>query len=75
MTSTLTVETPTDREIVMTRYFDAPRELLWEAMTRPEHIKHWWGWKDWTMFRCDVDLRVGGTYYYNAAARRARRSR
>lgn len=66
MTATLTVETPTDREIVMTRHFDAPRDLVWEAMTKPEHIKRWWGWSHWTMFRCDVDLQVGGTYYYNA---------
>jgi uncharacterized protein YndB with AHSA1/START domain len=37
------VSTPTDREIVITRTFDAPRELVWEAFTKPEHLVHWWG--------------------------------
>ncbi len=64
MTATLTVATPTDTEIQMTRTFDAPRELVFEAMTNPEHIRQWWGWSHWTMTVCDVDLRPGGTYRY-----------
>ncbi len=66
MNTTLNVETPTDRDIVMTRTFDAPRDLVFEALTKPEHIRQWWGWSHWTMFRCEVDLRPGGAYYYNA---------
>ncbi len=64
MPATLEVTTPTDREIVMTRTFDAPRELVFEAMTQPEHIRKWWGWSNWTMTVCDVDFRVGGRYRY-----------
>ena len=37
------VTTPTETEIVITRLFDAPRQLVFEAMTRPEHVKQWWG--------------------------------
>jgi uncharacterized protein YndB with AHSA1/START domain len=37
------VSTPSDREIRLTRLFDAPRRLVFEAMTRPEHVKRWWG--------------------------------
>jgi len=52
-----------DREIVMTRVFDAPRRLVFEAYTRPELIKRWLGvFGGWTMPVCEVDLRVGGTY-------------
>ena len=64
MTSTLTVETPTDNEIVMTRLFDAPRELVYEAMTNAEHIRRWWGWSFWTMPVCEADFRPGGTYRF-----------
>ena len=64
MTPTMTVATPTDRDIVLTREFDAPRELVWEAMTRPEHIRRWWGWRHWTMTTCENDLRPGGRYRY-----------
>jgi uncharacterized protein YndB with AHSA1/START domain len=42
-TSALTVTTPSDREIVMTRVFDAPRELVWRAFTDPDLIARWWG--------------------------------
>ena len=37
------VSTPSDHEIRMTRVFDAPRQLVFEAMTKPEHVKQWWG--------------------------------
>ena len=48
-TGTLKVTTPSDREIVMTRVFDAPRELVWEAMSRPELLKRWlFGPPGWT---------------------------
>jgi uncharacterized protein YndB with AHSA1/START domain len=54
-----------DREIVMTRVFDAPRGLVFEAMTKPELVKKWLlGPPGWTMPVCEIDLRVGGTYRY-----------
>jgi uncharacterized protein YndB with AHSA1/START domain len=64
MTATLTVATPNDTEIVMTRTFDAPRELVYEAMTNPEHIQRWWGWSHWTMPVCEADFRPGGSYRF-----------
>ncbi len=64
-TGALKVTTPTDREIVFTRVFDAPRELVFDAMTRPELLKHWLlGPPGWTMPICEIDLRVGGAYRY-----------
>ena len=63
MKNTLKVTTPSDREIVMTRTFDAPRHLVWEAMSKPELIKRWlFGPPGWTMTVCDDDCRVGGTF-------------
>lgn len=60
---TLQVTTPTDREIVMTRTFDAPRELVFDALTRPELLKRWFHGPDgWSLEICDIDLRVGGSY-------------
>jgi uncharacterized protein YndB with AHSA1/START domain len=50
------------REIVITRIFDAPRDLVWKAWTDPEHFKRWWGPKDFTSPFCKIDLRVGGKY-------------
>jgi uncharacterized protein YndB with AHSA1/START domain len=62
---TLTLTTPTDQEIVMTRVFNAPRKLVFEAMTKPELVKKWLlGPPGWTMPVCEIDLRVGGTYRY-----------
>lgn len=54
-----------DREIVISRSFDAPRELVFEAFTKPEYIQRWLlGPDGWTMPVCQVDLRVGGKYRY-----------
>ena len=64
---TLSVTTPSDREIVMTRTFDAPRELVFEAMTRPEHMKEWWGPHGFTLPVCEIDLRPGGAYRFVSA--------
>ena len=50
------------QDIVITRIFDAPRELVWKAWTDPEHFKRWWGPKDYTTPFCEIDLRVGGKY-------------
>lgn len=63
MKNTLKVITPTDREIVMTRVFDAPRRLVFEAMTKPETLKCWlFGPPGWTMTACEDDPRAGGTF-------------
>jgi uncharacterized protein YndB with AHSA1/START domain len=61
----LKIEAHGDREVVMTRSFDAPRQLVWDALTKPELIKRWLGvFGDTTMAVCEVDLRVGGKYRY-----------
>lgn len=54
-----------EREIVMTREFDAPRHLVYEALTTPALIRRWLGvMEGWSMAVCDVDLRVGGSFRY-----------
>lgn len=59
--ATLTLTLPSDREIVMTRVFDAPRRLVFEAYTNPEHLPHWMlGPEGWTMPVCEIDLRPAG---------------
>ena len=64
-TGALKVTTPTDREIVMTRIFNAPRRLVWDAFTKPDLLKHWlFGPDDWTLAVCEIDLRAGGAYRY-----------
>ncbi len=64
-TGTLQITTPTDREIAMTRDFDAPRRLVFDALTKPELVKQWLlGPPGWTMPVCEIDLRVGGAYRY-----------
>jgi len=63
-TGTLTVTTPTDREIVMTRVFDAPRHLVFDAFTKPELLKRWFGPRGWSLVVCEVDLKVGGTFRF-----------
>ena len=56
-----TFTTPSDREIVMTRVFDAPRRLVFDAWTNPTHLPHWLlGPDGWTMTVCEIDLRPGG---------------
>lgn len=56
---TLQVTTPTEREIVMTREFDAPRRLVFDAYTRPELLKRWmFGPDGWVLAVCEVDLRA-----------------
>jgi uncharacterized protein YndB with AHSA1/START domain len=63
---TFKVTTPSDREIRMTRLFDAPRELVFEAMSRPEHITQWWGrlGDGYSVPVCEVDLRPGGAWRF-----------
>lgn len=63
--NTFTVTARGDREIVMSRVFDAPRSLVFDACTKPELVKRWLlGPDGWTMPVCEIDLRVGGSYRY-----------
>src|SRR6267142_2389988 len=64
-TGLMKVTTPTDREILVTRVFDAPRTLVFDAHTKPELVKRWLtGPPGWTMPVCEIDLSVGGRYRY-----------
>jgi uncharacterized protein YndB with AHSA1/START domain len=60
------VTTPSDREIRLTRLFDAPRRLVFDAMTKPEHVKQWWGrlGEGYSTPVCEIDLRVGGRWRF-----------
>jgi uncharacterized protein YndB with AHSA1/START domain len=61
---TFKVSTPNERQIVMTRRFDAPRHLVFEAYTTPELLQRWLVPPGWTFPVCEVDLRVGGKYRF-----------
>jgi uncharacterized protein YndB with AHSA1/START domain len=63
---TFVVTTLSETEISMTRLFDAPRELVFEAMSKPEHIKEWWGrlGEGYSVPVCEVDFRVGGKWRF-----------
>ncbi|HET7616394.1 MAG TPA: SRPBCC domain-containing protein, partial [Bacillales bacterium] len=54
-----------DYELVITRTFEAPRELVWKAVTKPEHLKHWWGPKGYGMTIVKLDLRPDGVFHYS----------
>ena len=61
---TVEISTPSEREVVMTRVFDAPRRLVFDALTRPELLKRWYGPPGWSLVRCEIDLRVGGAFHF-----------
>jgi uncharacterized protein YndB with AHSA1/START domain len=63
---TFKVTTPSDTDIQLTRLFDAPRHLVFEAMTKPEHIRRWWGNLDagYSVPVCEVDFRIGGKWRF-----------
>lgn len=64
-TGTTTFTTPSDLEIVMTRVFEAPRSLVFDAHTSPEHLPHWMtGPEGWSMPVCEIDLRPGGSWRF-----------
>jgi len=64
-TGNLEVAARGEREIVMTRVFDAPRRLVFDACTKPEIVRQWLlGPDGWSMPVCEIDLRVGGRYRY-----------
>lgn len=60
----LMVTLASDQEVVLTRVFDAPRRMVFEALTQPLHLRHWYGRHGWTLAVCEVDLRVGGAWRY-----------
>ena len=61
---TATVTLPTDRQILITREFDAPRHLVYKAWTTPELVKRWWHANRGQVTIAEIDLRVGGTWRY-----------
>ena len=64
-TGSVEVTMPSDREIRVIRTFDAPRELVFEAFTKPELFKQWaYGPDDWPMIQCEIDFKIGGTFRY-----------
>ncbi|WP_010276650.1 SRPBCC domain-containing protein [Paenibacillus senegalensis] len=52
------------RELIMERVFDAPRDLVFQAFTKEEHLKQWWGPKGWSLTYCDLDFRPDGVWHY-----------
>lgn len=63
-TEDVKIATPTDREVVVTRIFDAPRTLVFDAYTQPELLKRWYDAPGRSLVICEVDLRVGGAYRF-----------
>ncbi len=61
---TLRMTTPTDTAIVLTRVFDAPRLLVFDAWTKPELLMRWYGARGWILVGCEVDLRIGGCWRF-----------
>jgi len=59
-----TVTLPSDREILITRQFDAPASLVFKAFTTPELVRRWWGFDTSEWLVCDIDLREGGSWRY-----------
>ena len=59
---TVKIRTPTDRDIVITRIFDAPRAVVFEAWTNAEHVAHWWDPSGALLAVCEIDLRPNGAF-------------
>ena len=57
-----TIAQPDERTIVITRVFDAPRDLVFKAWTDPKHVAQWWGPQGFSSPLCEMDLQVGGTF-------------
>ncbi|HEX2161651.1 MAG TPA: SRPBCC family protein [Thermoleophilaceae bacterium] len=62
------VTLPTDEQILITREFDAPKELVYQAWTTPELVRRWWSGNRGEMTVCEIDLRVGGKWRYAMVA-------
>jgi uncharacterized protein YndB with AHSA1/START domain len=67
-TSSTAAGATTSSEFVITRVFDAPRALVWQAFTEPERMRRWWGPKGFTVIASKMDLRPGGLYHYGMRA-------
>jgi uncharacterized protein YndB with AHSA1/START domain len=63
-TGTLAVAMPTTQQIVLTRVFNAPRRLVFDAFTKPELLRRWFGPRGWSLVVCEVDFRVGGGFRF-----------
>jgi uncharacterized protein YndB with AHSA1/START domain len=63
-TGTLAVSTPTPKQIVLERVFNAPRILVFDAFTKPDLLRRWFGPRGWSLVVCEVDLRVGGGFRF-----------
>jgi len=61
---TATVTLPSETQILITREFDAPRDLVWQAWTTPELVRRWWHANRGEMTLCEIDLRIGGRWRY-----------
>lgn len=66
--SPLNLSFPSERELVLTRTFNAPRARLFAAMTQPEHVRQWYGRRSDEMIVCEIDLRVGGHWRFAVRA-------
>ena len=64
MADSLTLTTPTDRDVVITRAFNAPRGHVWAALTTPSLLTQWYGPAGWRLVICEIDLRVGGAWHF-----------
>jgi uncharacterized protein YndB with AHSA1/START domain len=64
LSSSFTLETPSDRDIVLSRLFNAPRALVFECCSNCEHLFRWLGPRFLTMVSCEMDFRPGGSYRY-----------
>lgn len=63
-TGSLKVTTPSDCEILLTREFYAPRQMVWDSFTKPDLVKRWFGPRGWSLAVCEIDLKVGGHWRY-----------
>lgn len=63
-TDALKVTVPSEREVALTRIFDAPREMVFDALSRPELLRRWYGPPGWSLIVCEIDLRVGGAWRF-----------
>jgi len=63
-TGTLQVNAEGDRAVVMTRVFDAPRQMVFDAFSKPELLKRWFGPRGWSLDVCEIDLRIGGKWRF-----------
>jgi uncharacterized protein YndB with AHSA1/START domain len=64
MPKPLTIEPAGDRQLVITREFDAPRDLVFLCYSKPELMRRWYGLPDWEMTVCEIDFRVGGKWRF-----------